>query len=466
MDKILQLLRALFGNLFAERTPYEDEHGPDRRHRVLNTVLLLLAFRVLAELPALNVDEERLQHLLADNPFLGLVDLFAGGEVLRHFSWVAAGILPYLAALGLAQGATWVVPSLRDLRDQGEKGKKQIKLIATVVSVPLAIIFAYAISRYLARQTGLFPGNIHWFTSETFFPSMRIVCLVTLGSVLSTGIINWITRKGIGSGENIVLLAGASLALAKQISDIVRDAPDPADTIQRLAIVVVGAAVFAVLGFWLVKAQRTLTVFYPKRRSDSRLGGESLVTAPMPLLLISGGYVPVSAAIGLLALLRFAPTVLEAHFEGTLGAFGKMLGAWLTPESDWFWAALACLIVLFTYARNFAVIWPGLSKDDLSVAEFMKKNGTFFSGVSPGIATETYLSRIVAQNSLLGSLGMVLLAAGLPYLIFRITQKEVLVGVLSLIVLVKTVDRVWDAYKAFGIAESYDGLLKKRRTTG
>ena len=466
MDRIFQLLRALFRNLFAESTPYEDERGPDRRHRVLNTVLLLLAFRVLAELPALNVDEERLQHLLADNPFLGLVDLFAGGEVLTHFSWVAAGILPYLLGLGLAHGATWVVPSLRQLRDQGKQGEKKIKRIATILSVLLAFILAYAISHFLARQTGLFPGNIHWFTWATFFPSMRVVCLVTLGSVLSTGIINWITRKGVGPGENIVLLAATSLTLAKRISDIVRDAPDLSNAIQRFAIVVVGAAVFAVLAFWLVKAQRTLTVFYPKRRLDSRSGGGSLVTGPMPLPLISGGYIPVSAAIGLLTLLRFVPAFLESHFEGMLEGFGKMLAAGLAPESDWFWAALACLIVLFTYVRNFAVIWPGWSKEDISAAERMKKNGTSFSGVRPGDATEKYLSRIVARNSLIGSLAMALLAAGLPYLIFRLAQQDVLVAVLSLIVLVKTVDRVWDEYKAYGMPESYDGLLKKRRTTG
>jgi preprotein translocase subunit SecY len=47
----------------------EDLHGPDLRHRILYTVLLLLLFRMLAAIPVLNVDEERLQQLLVDNTF-------------------------------------------------------------------------------------------------------------------------------------------------------------------------------------------------------------------------------------------------------------------------------------------------------------------------------------------------------------------------------------------------------------
>lgn len=77
--------------------------------RVINTLLLLLLFRAIAGIPILHVDEERMQHLLADNPLIGSVDLFAGGETLNHFSLVAAGIFPYLLALMLVQ----VLPELR-----------------------------------------------------------------------------------------------------------------------------------------------------------------------------------------------------------------------------------------------------------------------------------------------------------------------------------------------------------------
>ena len=465
MGKIYQLLHELFRNLFAKSTVYEDQHGPDLRHRIFYTILLLLFFRILADIPALNVDEERMQHLLADNPFLGLVDLFAGGEVLTHFSIVAAGIFPYLVALVIAQAATWVVPSLRTLRRQGEEGKKKIARIATGVSIPLAFIFALAISHFLARQTGLFPGGIHWFTAAGFFPSLWIVCLVTAGSVLSAGIVNWITRKGVGPGEDIVLLAGASLALAKRASQGVRATADFTHAAEWLAFFIVATAVVVALSLWLGKAQRRIPIVFPKRRLVSRRGVESIAAPAIPLPLNSGGILPVSGAIGLLTLLGFTGTFLESHFGGTmgLGVIGNALAGLLKPASDWFWLAFAGLIVLFTYVCNFATIWPQSLDAKLSLAEEMKQQGTFIPGLRPGAATAAYLSRTVARTSLLGGLGTAFLAAGLPYLILRVAGQDILLTVVSLIVVAKTIDGLQSRFLAHRSMESYDGLLRSRR---
>ena len=454
MEKVAELLRALYRNLFAESTFYEDQHAPDRRHRVLNTILLLLAFRILADIPVLNVDEERLHQLLADNPLLGLVDLLAGGEVLTKFSFVAAGIFPYLAALMIAYGATWVVPYLREQRKRGRQGEKKIENVAKWLSVPLAFAFAYALSHYLSRQTGLFPGQIRWFTGATFFPTLWIVCLVTLGSVLSAGIANWITRKGVGPGENMVLLAGSTLVLAKQIGDMMREAPDLTHAIERLAIVVAGAAVLVALSYWLLTAERRVAVQFAIRPVNSRRP----IPSRLRLLLNRGGVIPVTAAIVLLMLLRLATTFVESHFGG-----GSVLGGAFTPASGWYWALLACLIVLFTYVVNFSAIQRGLSDEDVSLVEDMRNIGAYIPGLRPGPATERFINQTVARLSLVGGLGMAFLAAGIPYVILRLTQHDILITVLTLIIIVKTLEPLRAKFEADGTMESYDGLIKAGR---
>lgn len=454
MDKIAEFLRALYRNLFAESTFYEDQHGPNRRRRVLNTILLLLAFRVLADIPVLNVDEERLHQLLADNPLLGLIDLLAGGEVLTKFSIVAAGIFPYLAALMIAYGATWLVPSLRAQRMRSSEGDELIKKIAKWLTLPLAFAFAYALSHYLSRQTGLFPGQIHWFTWATFFPSLWIVCLVTLGSVLSSGIANWITRKGVGPGENMVLLAGSSLVLAKQLGDIARNAPDVTHAMQSLAIAIAGVALLVVLSFGLVTATRNFDVNSAKRQLSAGRPNQ----ATLPFLLNSGGIVPVTGAIGLLMLLQLARTFVESHFGSSI-----VLGAWLTPDSGWYWAVLAGLIVLFTYVCNFSVILPGVANDEPSLAERIKKKGFFVSSFKPGTATEDLFSRTMMRISLFGGLGMAFLAAGVPYLVLRLTQRDILVTVLTVIIIVKTLVPVRAKFEADGTMESYGSFPKRGR---
>ena len=62
------------------------QHDPELRHRILYTVLLLLLFRFLAAIPVLVVDEEKFQHLIANNPLLGAFELFADIRGRKHIS--------------------------------------------------------------------------------------------------------------------------------------------------------------------------------------------------------------------------------------------------------------------------------------------------------------------------------------------------------------------------------------------
>ena len=451
---IHELLQGLRVMAFSKGTFYEEQHGLDLRHRIFYTVLFLLLFRFLAAIPVLNVDEVRLQQLLADNPLVGTVDLFAGGEVLTHFSVVAAGIFPYLLALVLAHGAIWIVPSLRELRYQEEQYKKKIEFITKLLTIPLAFIFAWAISQYLSQQTGLFPEHIHWFTMATFFSSLRIVCFVTVGSLLSTWIIHRITKIGVGSGEGIVLLAGASLGLVKQFVQIVHESSGSTDASYRLGFVIVGGLIVIVLSYYLAKAQRRIPIIIPKKSSPHRDYGQKPY---LPFLLNIGGILPVSAAMGLLTLLQFAQIFLKSHFGGILGAVGQWLSVWLTPASGLYWISLAFLIVLFTYAYNFSIFW----NEDIPMA--LKKSGLYIPDVRPGKTTEKYLSGIMTRITWAGALGLALLAAGLPYLILLLTQQNVIVTILSLMVVVKTIVGFgWgDKFEAYYKAKPYEPLMKK-----
>src|SRR5580704_10497968 len=215
--------------------------------RFANTFLLLLLFRILTAIPALNVDEERLRQLLAANPLLGTVDLFAGGETLNHFSIAAAGIFPYLVALILVQVASSMSSSLQRMQLQGGSGKDRVDLITKLLTIVLAFFFAWGLSHYLSQQVGLFPGQIHWFTKSSFGSSLWIVCLVTFGSYLSTEVSNMITRKGIGSGAEIVLLGGSSLVFLKQMAHVLRSAPGTAAALERLSWIVVIGLVIIIL---------------------------------------------------------------------------------------------------------------------------------------------------------------------------------------------------------------------------
>jgi preprotein translocase subunit SecY len=448
------------------KDPFGIEGGPDLRHRIVYMVLLLLLFRLMAAIPVINVDEEQLHQLLADNPLVGIVDLFAGGEMLTHFSMAAAGIFPYLLALMLAHGATWAVPSLRELHRQGQRGQDRIDFHARVLTIPLAFLFAWALSQYLALQTGLFPGKLHWFTFETFWPSLKVVCLVTLGSLISTGITHLITKKGLGSGKNIVLLAGTSLGFVKQLLTIIRDSPSASIAVQKVGFAVVGGFVLIGLCVYLVRAVRLVPIQQARRPHSSGFRGSPPHSMHLPLLLNSGRILPVSAAMGLLTLVQFALVLFESHSAGGAGAHGSGAGGWLDPDKDLYWIVLAWLIVVFTTICNFSLIGQPLSGDHLSIADQLMRHATYIPGVPPGRQTQEYLSGIIARISLPAGLALAFLAAALPYAILRFTRYNCIVTVLSLMVVVIAIDGLRDQFRAYRLRESYEGSFHSSRKSG
>jgi preprotein translocase subunit SecY len=431
------------------------------RRRIAYVVVLLLLFRILADIPILNVDEKRLEQLLADNPLIGVVDLFAGGDVLKHFSFVAAGLVPYLMALGIVTATTWTVPALREWQRQGETGKKRIERLATILTIPLAFVFAWAISRYLSLQTGLFPAHIRWFTADSFFPSLWIVSLVTLGSFVSTAISRLITKQNIGSGESVVLLAGSSLVFVKQVIRLVGDSPLTAPDVHRLVFLAVGGVAIFVLSVYLSAGMRQISLVTPKRATPGR--SQASYRAALPMRVNSGGVLPIAGAAGLLALLQLAGATLASHFGGAWATVAHALAGWASPDSGTYWLALAILIVMFTYVCNFARLWEPFSSDRATISEYMKMRGDFIAGVRPGVDTEKYLARITALITLPAALGLALLGAGIPYAILVFTEQNILLVVLSLIMLVQTLDDARRRIEAHWTMESYEGLLKRRR---
>jgi preprotein translocase subunit SecY len=424
--------------------------------RFANTLLLLLAFRILVAIPVLHVDEERLNRLLAANPLIGLVDLFAGGETLNHFSIAAAGIFPYLVALILVQIAAATSSGVREMQ-RSEKGKKRLELLTRGVTISVAFLFAWSLSRYLSQEVGLFPQHIHWFTLGSFWPSLPVVSLVTVGSLISTVLSDVITRKGIGQGADVVLLGGSSLVFLKQTAHVVRSAPSGAAALERVGWILAAGMIIVIFSIYLMGAQRNIPINYAKRIVGRR--GLPVPSSHLPSLLNYGRIRPVSAAIGVLALLQLSQNFFESRAHSWLGAAGLWLTGWINPNRGWYWLALGVLILVFTYMYNFSALW----QTEPSFADELKRQGAFIPGVRPGQNTEQYIHRVVRSISLPGGVGVALLAAGVPYAILLLTHQNLSVTVLSLVVVVTTAQSLLSEVTAYHLAESYQGLLSARK---
>jgi preprotein translocase subunit SecY len=95
--------------------------------RLLFLVGALIVFRVGTFIPVPGVDPVALKDFFDQQSgnLLGLFNLFSGGALSR-FGLFALGIMPYISSSIIMQMASHIVPSLQQLRKEGEQGRRQI----------------------------------------------------------------------------------------------------------------------------------------------------------------------------------------------------------------------------------------------------------------------------------------------------------------------------------------------------
>jgi preprotein translocase subunit SecY len=98
----------------------------DLKRRLLFLLMALVVYRLGTHIPVPGIDPDQLRALFNSQAggILGLFNMFSGGALSR-FSVFALGIMPYISASIIAQMLTYVVPTLEQLRKEGEAGAPQ-----------------------------------------------------------------------------------------------------------------------------------------------------------------------------------------------------------------------------------------------------------------------------------------------------------------------------------------------------
>src|SRR3989338_2839676 len=113
---------------------------PVLRGRILFLVGAVAIFRFLAAVPIPGVDRIRLSEFLADNQFLGLLNIFSGGG-FSALSIVMLGVGPYITASIIMQLGTVVFPMIKRMySEEGEAGRAKFIEWSRVLTIPLAVL--------------------------------------------------------------------------------------------------------------------------------------------------------------------------------------------------------------------------------------------------------------------------------------------------------------------------------------
>jgi len=174
----------------------------DLRNRIIFTILILAVYRLGTFVPLPGIDPEQLQTLMQGNQkgLLGMFNVFAGGAVSR-MAIFALGIMPYISSSIIVQLLTGVSDYFKNLKSQGEVGRKKISQLTRYGTVLLGTIQGYGLAVGLESSANLVinPG--------VFFKISTVTTIVA-GTIFLMWLGEQITQRGIGNGISLIIFSG------------------------------------------------------------------------------------------------------------------------------------------------------------------------------------------------------------------------------------------------------------------
>jgi len=420
----------------------------DLKRRLFFVLGALIVYRLGAHIPVPGIDPDRLAELFQSQAggILGVFNLFSGGALSR-FTIFALGIMPYISASIIMQLLTVAVPSLEQLKKEGEAGRRKITQYTRYGTLVLALAQALGISIALETQAGLVldPGLMFRFVT--------VATLVT-GTMFLMWLGEQITERGIGNGISLIIFAGIVAGLPSAIGglfELVRTGamhPFTALVICVLVVVVTGFVVFVERG------QRKILVNYAKRQVGNKVyGGQS---AHLPLKLNMAGVIPPIFASSIILF----PATLGQWFGSSEGwTWLRDLSSTLAPGQPIYVMLYALAIIFFCFFYTALVFNPRETADNL------KKSGAFVPGIRPGDQTARYIEKILTRLTLVGAVYITLVCLLPEFLILRWNVPFYFGGTSLLIIVVVTMDFM-NQVQSHVMSHQYESLLKKANFKG
>ncbi|AZN71950.1 preprotein translocase subunit SecY [Georhizobium profundi] len=420
----------------------------DLKKRIWFTLGALLVYRLGTFIPLPGLDPDAFAQAFQQQAggVLGLFNMFAGGAVER-MAIFALGIMPYISASIIMQLMTSVVPSLEQLKKEGEQGRKVINQYTRYGTVLLGTLQAYGIAVGLESGAGIVvdPG---WF--------FRISTVITLvgGTMFLMWLGEQITARGIGNGISLIIFAGIVAAMPTAIAGTLELGRTGAlSTGIIIAVILIAIACIALIVF-VERAQRRLLIQYPKRQVGNRMFQGD--TSHLPLKLNTAGVIPPIFASSLLLL---PATVAGFSDTTTMPPWATTILATLGHGQPLYMLLYAAMIAFFAFFYTAVVFNPKDTADNL------KKHGGFIPGIRPGERTADYIDYVLTRITVIGAIYLVVVCLLPEFLIARTGVPFYLGGTSLLIVVNVTLDTVAQV-QGHLIAQQYEGLIKKSKLRG
>ena len=415
----------------------------DLKNRIIFTVLILIIYRLGTYVPLSGIDPLALKEIMASSQkgLLGMFNMFSGGAVTR-MAIFALGIMPYISSSIIVQLLTGVSDYFKNLKDQGETGRKKITQITRYGTVLIACLQGYGVSVGLENAGNLViePGM-----------SFRIFTIISL--VAGTTFLMWlgeqITLRGVGNGISLIIFSGIVAEIPRALAstfELGRTGALSALMIVGIFILVIFTVLFIV---FFERAMRKILINYPKRQVGNKMyGGES---SHLPLKINTAGVIPAIFASALLLL----PVTISNFGFAESDTFLK-ISSMFTQGQPLYMMLYASGIIFFSFFYTSIVFNPK------ETAENLRKYGGYVPGIRPGDRTAEYIDSILIRLTTVGSLYLTFVCLMPEFLIAKYPIPFYLGGTSILIVVVVAMDTVTQVQTRL-MSSQYESLIKKTK---
>jgi preprotein translocase subunit SecY len=415
----------------------------DLKSRIFFTIGILIVYRIGTYVPLAGIDPQALTQVMSDaqKGLLGMFNVFSGGAVTR-MAIFALGIMPYISSSIIVQLLTGVSDYFKNLKQQGELGRKKITQLTRYGTVLIACLQGYGVSVGLENAGSL-----------VLDPGLSFRITTTIALVAGTTFLMWlgeqITLRGVGNGISLIIFSGIVAEIPRALAstfELGRTGALSATLIVIIFILVILTVLFIV---FFERAMRKILINYPKRQMGNKVyGGES---SHLPLKINTAGVIPAIFASALLLL----PVTLTNFGFSDSDTFLN-ISSMFTQGQPLYMLLYASGIIFFSFFYTSIVFNP------TETAENLRKYGGYIPGIRPGERSAEYIETILNRLTTIGALYLTFVCLLPEFLISKYPIPFYLGGTSILIVVVVAMDTVTQVQTRL-MSSQYESLIKKTK---
>lgn len=409
----------------------------DIRNKILFTLLILFIYKLGTAVRVPGTD-----NITEDLGFLELLNVMGGGS-LKNFSIFALGVTPYISASIIVQLLQMdIIPYFSNLAKEGHTGRVKLNKITRYMGIILAFLQGLVMSFSFLGE------------SATAIEYLRVSLILTAGTCFLLWLGDQITRKGVGNGISMLIMAGILISTPSMMVDAFGSFV-VAGTVQEVALGITKFVLFLLIYISIIigvvfieKSERRVPVQYSNRTSTAYGAKQTYI----PFKLNSAGVMPVIFASSLISI----PSLIAAFIKND--SFSLFINKYINYSTVTGFILYVLLIILFTYLYTFMA--SGLKPKEL--ADNLNKNGGYIPGVRPGVETKNYIGKVLSRTTFLGAAFLIIIA-GLPILVsnFSSLPTSVTVGGTGLLIVVGVALETYNQIESTLSARKYERGYRK-----